>query len=253
MEYHDQPLQFISNHYFQIKDKDDEMYNAVKEIMRILPVLSLSMMILIGCLTIKHVYPVILYYVEQYPKVNKEKLKQSVSSVNTNHQMLKLVQLNNKQKKYYLLSLFFTSCVVTALLVTLHVVSITKFVAYGNEVLHDDHHIQLYFYIALHCIIIGALFIIAIVFCVCIQRKSGCTATIISMNIVYMASCFFPSMVLAFIQDPMQVILTCIMAVAIVIVVYALIRSIAFLVLLLWIQPLIPSYPSMFLKLYTNL
>ena len=101
MEYHDQPLQFISSHYFQIKQdsEDDTIYTAVKEIMTTLPILSIAMMLLIGYMTIKHIYPVILGYVDQYSKINKEDLEQSVFSANSNEQMPKLVQLNKKQKK----------------------------------------------------------------------------------------------------------------------------------------------------------
>ena len=246
MEYHDQPLQFISSHYFQIKNKDDTIYDATKGIMTMLPIISIIMMLLTGCLMIKHVYPVILYYVEQYTKVNREVLKQpAVSSANTN--MLNLVKLNKKRKRYYLLSLFFTSCAVTALLVTLHIVSITKFIAYGNKILHDDHRNLLYFYIVLSCFFIGAMFIIAIIFCACIRRKSGLIATVISLNFVYIASCFFPSMVLAFIQDPMQVILTCVISVAVVIFIYALIWGIGLFVLLIWIRCFMP-YSSVLLS-----
>ena len=118
MEYHDQPLQFISSHYFQIKDKDDNYdIQCNKIITTTLAILSTPMMLLTGYLTIKHMYPAILYYVEQYTKVKKEDLKQPVNT--------KLVKLNKKRKRYYLLSLFFTSCVVTTLLVTLHIFSIT--------------------------------------------------------------------------------------------------------------------------------
>ena len=250
MEYHDQPLQFISSHYFQIKEdsEDDTIYSAVKEIMTTLPILSIAMMLLIGCMTIKHVYPVILGYVDQYSKINKEDLEQSVFSANSNEQMPKLVQLNKKQKKYYLLSLFFTSCVVTVLLVTLHIVSITKFIAYGNKILHNGDANQLRFNIALSCFFIGVMFVIAIVFCTCIRRKSVLIASSISVNIVYVASCFFPSMVLAFIQDPMQVILTCLMAVAAVIFVYAVIRGVVLCALLFWVRHCMPLYPSLLLQ-----
>ena len=79
---------------------------------------------------------------------------------------------------------------------------------------------------------IGAMFIVAVAFCVCIRRKSCWIATAILVNIVYIARCFFPSMVLAFIQDPMEVILTCLIAVAVV----------GLFVLLTWIQCFMP-YP----------
>ena len=245
MEYHDQPLQFISSHYFQIKDKDDMMYDAIKGIMTMLPLLSILLMIWTGFFTIKHVYPVILRYVEQYAKANKEDLKLPVSSSYTS--MLNMVKFNKKWKRCHLVSLFFTSCVVTALLVILHIVSITKFIAYGNKILHNDHRNLLHFCIVLSCFFIGVMFIIAFAFCVCVRRKSSLIATAISVNIVYIASCFFPSIVLAFIQDPMQVILTCLMAVAAVIFVYALIWGIGLFVLLTWIRCFMP-YPSVLLQ-----
>ena len=72
MEYHDEPLQFISSHYFEIKNKDDRIYNAVKGIMTALMYLSYVMIPLISCLTIKYIYPTISCYVAQYSKVDRK-------------------------------------------------------------------------------------------------------------------------------------------------------------------------------------
>ena len=72
MEYHDQPLQFISSHYFQLRNKDDMKYVAIKGILEVITYLPLVMIPLISCLTIIYIYPVISSWVDKYSKMNKK-------------------------------------------------------------------------------------------------------------------------------------------------------------------------------------
>ena len=237
MEYHDQPLQFINSHYFQLRNKHDLIYKAIKGIMEIITYLPIVMVPLISCLTIIYIYPIIFHRVDQYSKINQKDFKQSSK---TNVQMSKLINFHQKWKKIQLFSLFLTSCVVTILLVILHIFSAIKFITYGGEILHDDHRKLPYMYSGLSCLLIGTMLAIAILISICRWGKSSLIGISISVNIVYIANYFFPPMVLAFIQDPMQVILTCLMMIAVVAFVYKLLWSFGLFVLLKIIQGIAP-------------
>lgn len=239
MEYHDQPLQFISSHYFQLRNKDNVIYNAIVGIMSVITYLPVVMMPLISCLTIIHIYPSISHRVDQYSKFNQEDLKQS-SKIDV--EMPKLINFYQKWKKAHLFSLFLTSCVVTILLVVLHIFSAIQFITYGNKILHDDHRNLPYLYLVISCLLIGIMLTVAILVSVCRCGKSS-TSLIgisISVNIVYIASYFVPPMVLAFIQDPMQVIFNCLMTLVVVAFLYGLFWSLGLLVLLKIIQGIKP-------------
>ena len=237
MEYHDQTLQFISSHYFQLRNKDDEKYNAIAGIMGVITYLPVLMVLLIGCLTIRYIYPIISHHVDRFSKSNRKDLKQYTK---TDAQMSKLITFNQKWKNIHLFSLFLTSCVVTILLVILHIVSAIKFITYGSKILHDDDHKLPYIYLGLSCFLIGTMLVIAILVSICRWGKSSLIGISISVNIVYIASYFFPPMVLAFIQDPMQIILTCLMTVAVVAFVYALFWGLGLLVLFKIIHGMMP-------------
>ena len=235
MEYHDQPLQFISSHYFQLRNKDDVIYNAIVGIMSVITYLPVVMMPLISCLTIIYIYPSISHRVDQYLKFNQED-QTEVSKV----EMPKLINFHQKWKRAHLFSLFLTSCVVTILLVVLHIFSAIQFFTYGNKILHVDSHKLPYWYLVISCLLIGIMLAVAIIVPICKQGKSSLIGISISVNIVYIASYFVPPMVLAFIQDPMQVILTCLMAAAVVAFVYGFLWGIGLIVLLKIIQGIMP-------------
>ena len=234
MEYHDQPLQFISSHYFQLKNKNDMKYGAIEGIMAAITYLPVVMILLVSCLTIIYIYPVISYRVDQYYKINLKDL------ANTDKQMSKVINFNRKWKKIHLFSLFSTSCAVTILLIILHTVSIIKFITYGNEILHDDHRKLPYIHLGISCLLIGVMVVIAIIFSICRWGKSSLIGISFSVNIVYLASYFFPPMVLAFIQDPMQILLTCLMATVVVSFVYGFLLGLGLIVLLKNIQGSLP-------------
>ena len=213
------------------------IYNAIEGIMAVITYLPVVMMPLISCLTIIHIYPSISHRVDQYSKFNQEDVKQSVK---TGLEMSKLINFHQKWKKAHLFSLFLTSCVVTILLVVLHIFSAIHFITYGNEILHDDSRKLPYLYLVISCLLIGIMLATAILVSICRWGKSSLIGISISVNIVYIASYFVPPMVLAFIQDPMQVILTCLMTVVVVAFVYGLFWGLALLVLLKMIQGIKP-------------
>ena len=136
---------------------------------------------------------------------------------------------------------------VTILLVILHIVSAIKFITYGSKILHDDDLKLPYMYLGLSCFLIGTMLAITILVSICRWGKSSLVGISISVNIVYIASYFFPPMVLAFIQDPMKIILTCLMTVAVVAFVYALFWGLGLLVLLKIIQGIMP-FSKLFYK-----
>ena len=237
MEYHDQPLQFISSHYFQLRNKNDIKYDAIDGIMAVITYLPIVMIPLISCLTIIYIYPVISNRVDKYSKINRKDLKKST---NIDMQMSIVRNFNQKWKKIHLFSLLSTSYIVTILLIILHTVSIIKFITYGNEILHDDHRKLLHIHLGISCFFIVTMIAFTIIFSICRWRKSSLIGISFSVNIMYMASYFFPPMVLAFIQDPMQIILTCLMAIVLVAFVYGLLLGLGLIVLLKIIQGSLP-------------
>ena len=66
MEYNEQPLEFISYHYFQAKDDNHGEYQNVTFLMFALSQFPFFGMPFISIITVNYVYPKILLLVEQY-------------------------------------------------------------------------------------------------------------------------------------------------------------------------------------------
>ena len=66
MEYHEQPLEFISYHYFQAKDDNHGEYQNVTFLMFTLSQFPFFGMPFISTVTVNYVYPKIIFFVEQY-------------------------------------------------------------------------------------------------------------------------------------------------------------------------------------------
>ena len=142
MQYHDQPIQYISNHYFQVKSKDDAKYETVLYMMRALTYLPSTLMPVISFLIIAYVYPLISYYVKRYSeKIEKD---QFIYTKQLTHAEIELMQEKfiQKWKSFHLIRLFLTSFVINIVLVILHVLSAAKFIEYGNEILHDEEFLM---------------------------------------------------------------------------------------------------------------
>jgi len=236
MEYHDQPMQFISNHYFKVKSKDDSKYKPIVRIIKALTYLPLTLMPLISFLTIIYVYPRISCYVKQYSKIDEKDeffLIKHLSYADTQQVKLMQVKIAQKWKTFHLVCLFLTICAITTLLLMLHISSAIAFIDYGNEILHDEefligpngYHYLPYMHAAISCFLNATLFIIAIGWSIYKRRKNIVIATLISLNIIYIMCYFFPTLLFTFIYNPLRTILTCFMAVIVVGIIYAVIWS----------------------------
>ena len=151
----------------------------------------------------------------------------------------------------HLICLFLTSFVVNMILIELHIYSATKFIEYGNEILHEDeflfgptgYHYLPYLHATLSYLLIGTLLTLAIgysIFSICKHKKSIFIATSISVNIIYILCYFFPSMLLAFIHDPLLTIFTFFMAIVGIAFIYVLIWSFGLNILTNTVRKLIP-------------
>lgn len=241
MQYHDQPIQFISNPYFQVKSEDDAKYKTVLHMMKALTYLPSTLMPLISFLIIFYVYPLISCYIKQYSeKIEKDKffyMKQLT------HAEIQLMQekFTQKWKSFHLIRLFLTSAVINMLLVRLHIYSAAKFISYGNEILHDEefligpsgNHYLPYMHAALSYFVFTVMFVIAIGFCIYKRTRNSLITTSITVNIVYTLCYFSPTMLLAFFHDPLLTIFNCIMVIAIIFSIYTLISTVLTLGLML--------------------
>ena len=132
MEYHDQPLQFTSNHYFQAKCTDSAKYYAVANLMLAITFLPPSMIVLVSLLTVNYIYPMICHYV-------KEDSQDFSKFSNADIKKMMQAKPNQKRKGFKLVSLFLTSLIINVVLLMLHIFSATEFIAYGEEVLNDEN------------------------------------------------------------------------------------------------------------------
>jgi len=224
MEYHDQPMQFISSHYFKVKSKDDAKYRIILNMIVALTHLPSVLLPLISFLTILYIYPTICYNIKEYLKIDgNNRLSQikQLSYAYYNDQMTQ-TKITKKWKAYQLGCAFLTSCAVTVVLIFLHFASASEFINYGNDILHDEeyfigsikyHHLP-YIHAILSSFLIAVVAIVAIIFSAYKWNIVSLTATSFSVNIIYTVSYFFPTMLLAFIHDPLLTIFTCFMIIA---------------------------------------
>ena len=251
MEYHDQPLQFISNHFFQVKSKGDAKYEIIVCMIKALTYLPLTLMPFISCLTIIYICPWISWHLNQYSEVNEKDEFFQIKQLPQADMQLMQTKIAKNWKTLHLICLFLTSFVVNMILIELHIYSATKFIEYGNEILHEDeflfgptgYHYLPYLHATLSYLLIGTLLTLAIgysIFSICKRKKSIFITTSISVNIIYILCYFFPSMLLAFIHDPLLTIFTFFMAIFGIAFIYALIWSFGLNILTNTVRKLIP-------------
>lgn len=246
MEYDCQRLQYVSNHYFQIKSENDDKYSNIACILGALANLPSVMMPLMSYLVIIYIYPTISLHLEQYSRVKQAPSNFFHIVLFTNpddddEQKAKEVQtkVTQKWKKFHLICLFLTSFILTIILVVLHIISASEFIDYGNEVLLDKHegflllsdHYIPYIHAITSYFMIFIMFVIAIGFSICAWNLNSLISISISVNIIYTMCYFFPTVLLVFIHDPLQVIYTCFMVIVFVMFIYALIWSFGLAVL----------------------
>ena len=249
MEYHDQPMQFISNHFFQVKSKSDTKYRIIVWMMRALTYLPTTLMPLISFLVMNYIYPKITCYVKQYSEIDDKDDFFSLDQLPYANTQLMQATIIQKWKTLHLICLFLTSIVINIILVMLHISSAKKFIEFGNEMLHVEeflvgpsgYHYLPYMHATLSYFLITAMLIIAIVYLIYKRTKSSLIAMPISVNIIYTLCYFSPTMLLVFIHDPLLTIFTCLISTIGIGIIYSMIWSIGLVMLSRIIESLIPN------------
>ena len=199
MEYHDQPLQFISTHFIQAKDKNAGEYENITTLMGTCAAFPLFGMPTVAYLTVHYIYPKSFTFMEKYADYL------SVYSSLTSYVSLK-----------YCLPFFISLCII-AFLLYLHAFSSEEFVKYGKEILHDGDLYLLYLHVACSWLAIIGLCTIFIAIAIYIYKRKDInkvkvvnhhTALVVSFNVIYLVCYFSPFMLLAFIHDPLVTTLT---------------------------------------------
>ena len=197
MEYYEQPLEFISHHYFQAKDNKHGEYQNVTFLMFALSQFPFFGMPFISIITVNYVYPKILLLMEQY------------QAYMTDHNSLPLSSVN----AVFYFCIFKTSVPVTLLLVISQVGSIVESIDYGNEVLSDDDHNMPYVHAVFSSIAIATWLAPAYVLITynamqycrhqLLARRNKVISILISVNVFYILCYFCLYMLLAFLDNPL--------------------------------------------------
>ena len=202
MEYHDQPLQFINNHFIQVKDQNAGEYLNITSLISSFAPFPLIGMPIVAYLTSHYIYPKICVFMEQYAEYLSLSLDSS-SDKSTAH-------------AYFLYASPGVFCLsIIFLLFGIHIISSLAFVEYSKETLHDDDLYLPYLHMACSWLATIGLFIICIAIAMYFYKKergvkfgNHITALIVSLDVIYIICCFSPFMLLAFIHDPLVTSLT---------------------------------------------
>ena len=204
MEYHDQPLQFISTHFIQAKNKNVGEYLNITTLISSFATFPLLGMPTVAYLTNHYIYLEISVFMEKYA----EYLSIDPSS---------RIRSMNAAAKH-----FFPGCCcicITIFLFSVHYVSSILFVEYGKEILHDDDLNLPYLHVACSWLAIIGLYATCITIAIYFLKKkkediniviimNHFTASAVSLNVIYIICYFSPFMLLAFIRDPLVTTLT---------------------------------------------
>ena len=141
-----------------------------------------------------------------------------------------------KWKSLHLICLLIISLIINVLLVILHIASTVEFINYGNEVLLDNGHISSdhyrpYSHTILSSIVIFIMFTTAVLFLALKRKINSFISTSISVNLIFILCYFFPTVLLAFIHDPLQIAYTCFMVIIFVFFIYALVWALGLVIL----------------------
>ena len=190
MEYHDQPLQFISSHYLQVKDRNVGQYEDITTLMFSISQFPLFSMSIVTYLTIRYIYPKLCFFMKQYTEYLSFNSPSNGFSLHTD--------ILCKSPAFF-------SLIITGVLLIAHLYSSSEFLEYGKEVLHDDDLYAPYMYLA--CSWLPVLTLFAIAFGLLAYKKGHYVkngiALMISVDIIYLMCYFSPFIVLAFIHDPL--------------------------------------------------
>ena len=190
MDYHGQPLQFISSHFFQAKKLYYGIYPGIISLLYTITQFSLIGVPFIGYLSIKYIHPKIYNYMEWYSKY--------------------LTQ-NCKLPQFYANLILFFSFVISNLLTTIaliiaHIFSAMKFSDYGREVLGN---ITPYIHLSISSFAILTMFAVTVAILLVYIHEitmSFLIATLTSLNIIYISSYYGPFMFLALVHVPLLII-----------------------------------------------
>ena len=201
MEYHEEALEFISYHYFKVKNKNHGIYDNITDVMFSVTQFPFFGMPVISFLTATCIYPRIVHYVEQYLLYLQDHGNLPLLSVST----------------ILYASFVTTNIFFSVLLIILHISSISELIIYGDEVLEDEDHYLPYLYAGFSSFAVAVLFTCSIFICIYkVRRVRNATppvgptylhifviGTILSVNVIYILCCFAPMMILAFINSPL--------------------------------------------------
>lgn len=70
MEYHDQPLQFINNHYFHSKTEGDDHYDNIEQILRFLAIVKPSILQAMLFLSVIYIIPKLTEILQKLSKID---------------------------------------------------------------------------------------------------------------------------------------------------------------------------------------
>ena len=191
--------------------------------------LPFALMPLISYMVIIYIYPILSFHISQYSNSLRNNqtmnkffhIKLFVNLDDVDEEKAKPIQakITKKSKRYNLISLFLTSLIMTMILVMLHITSAAEFIDYGNDVLLDegfpltnDHYLP-YIHAVISYTIIIIMLLTAIIFSICKWNLNSLLSTSISVNVIYTMCYFFPTILLAFIHDPLQITYTCFMVI----------------------------------------
>ena len=117
-------VEFINSNFFRVKGNDDENYQVILSIFKVLLPYPITSVLLFVALSAHYIHPVIYTFVKSQ---GKRKDSQNMED----HQ-------NNTLKITLLLSLLLTNVLITAVLIIIHALSGWKYIEYGNEILYNQ-------------------------------------------------------------------------------------------------------------------
>ena len=225
MKYNGQSLEFINRYYFKIKGKGSDNYETIVSIMRVTVVFPLTLLIVFTHLVTIYIYPKLNILIKKHledKNVNENDVEDS------KHLGLKIASIRALALTCFLLNLAF---------VVFHIISVTEYIQYGNEVLFNHNsvtasndHQAIPMYHAVLSLIPIAIALLYATFAFLLKNRHNQNADINSIhsingigdiagrcienpmpaaellaaNIIYIGSYFMPYMLLAFIHDPLQ-------------------------------------------------
>ena len=197
MEYHDQPLNFINNHFLEIKERNVGEYQNIVLLMSLPPQFYLFGMPFVAYITSQYIYPEICYFMKKYAEYL------SIKKFNS------FYFKNSLRNIILYCSPFIFSFIFKMILIIGQIVSVVELFKYATEILHDSDLSLPYFHAICSWLATVTLFAIATQnLCKKGHDFNSRFALFISLDVIYIIGYFSPFMLLAFIHDPLVTTLT---------------------------------------------